>query len=279
MTTLITGSRGLVGSTLLTLLHGKGHDVRAASKEPERLSPPEGVPTVRCDLTDPATFPAALAGITSVFLYAEPSHIDAFVKQAADAGVRHIVLLSSSAVLSPDADINPIARPHREVEQALTASPIETTLLRPGAFASNALQWSWSIKATGTVSLPYPNAHSDPIHEADIADVALAALTDPALGGKEYHLTGPESLTFQQQIDHLARAIDRPVTIEVISEEAWRGEMTKYAPAAVADALLNWWRQQDNSPTEPTGTVERVTGHPARSFATWAEDHADAFRN
>ncbi|GAA3117876.1 NAD(P)H-binding protein [Streptosporangium carneum] len=279
MTILVTGGRGLVAGTLLPLLHGKGHDVRVASSDPAKLNPPEGVPTVKCDLTDPTTFPAALDGVTSVFLYAEPAHIDAFVERAVDAGVRHIVLLSSSSVIAPDADTNPIARSHRAVEQALTASPIETTLLWPGAFASNALQWSWSIKSTGTIDLPYPNAHVDPIHEADIADVALAVLTDPALSGKEYHLTGPESLSFQEQLDRIAHVAGRPLSINVISEEAWKEEMTKYVPGEFADALLTWWREHDGSPTETTGTVEQVTGRPARSFATWAEDHADVFRN
>ncbi len=277
MTILVTGSRGLVGGTLLALLHGNGHRVRAASKEPEKLSPPGGVPTVRCDLTDPATFPAALAGVTSVFLYAEPSHIGSFVEQAADAGVEHIVLLSSSSVLSPDADTNPIARSHREVEQALTASSVETTLLWPGTFASNALQWSWPIRSTGVVGLPYSNSHTDPIHEADIADVALAVLTDPELSGKEYHLTGPESLTFRDQLHHIARVTGRPVAVEAISEEAWREEMAKYMPGDFADALLTWWRAHDGVPAEITRTVERVTGHPARPFATWVQDHADAF--
>lgn len=122
---LVTGSRGRVGSALISLLHAAGIPVRAASAAPEKLRLPPGVDPVRCALDDPATFPTALESVTSVFLYAEPSHIDAFLDAAEAAGVEHIVLLSSSSVLDPDAAENPIAATHLKVERALAASPAD----------------------------------------------------------------------------------------------------------------------------------------------------------
>ncbi|ACZ88555.1 NAD(P)H-binding protein [Streptosporangium roseum] len=279
MTILVTGSRGGVGRSLLALLRSRGLDVRAASRAPGGLDLPAGVPAVTCDLTDPGTFPTALKDVTSVFLYAEPSHIVPFVEQAAAAGVGHIVLLSTSAVLNPAADDDLIARSHLEVERALAASPIESTFLRPGSFASNALQWSWAIRSTGAVNLPYPDSHTDPIHEADIAEAALAVLTDPRLSGGRYTLTGPESVTFREQIGHIARATGRSVTVNEVSRERWKAEMADYIPADFADALLDWWRSNDGSLAETTRTVEELTGHPARGFALWAEDHAGDFRS
>ncbi|MGP4000087.1 NAD(P)H-binding protein [Streptomyces sp. 8N706] len=278
MTTLVTGSRGRVGRALLELLHSQGLEARAASKAPEELDLPDGIPSVRCDLTEPDTFPAALEGVTSVFLYAEASRLDTFLEEAARAGVRQIVLLSSSSVLTPDAETHAIARLHVDAEKALEASPIASTFLRPGHFATNALQWSRAVKSTGAVSLPYPHAYTDPIHEADIADVALEALKDPRPDGTAWTLTGPESLTFQDQIDHLARVTGRPVTVNAVSRDAWKKEAAAYVPEAFADVLLDVWESTDGSPVELTRTVEEVTGHPARSFATWAEDHADDFR-
>ncbi|GAA4220146.1 uncharacterized protein YbjT (DUF2867 family) [Streptosporangium album] len=277
MTILVTGSRGLVGSTLVALLRSRGLDVRAASKDPGKLSLPAGVPAVTCDLTDPGTFPAALEDVASVFLYAEASQIGPFVEQAAAAGVRHIVLLSTSAVLGPAADDDPIAASHLKVEEALAASSVESTFLRPGSFASNALQWSWAIRSTGTVNLPYPGSHTDPIHEADIAEAALAVLTDPRLAGGKYTLTGPESVTFREQLDHISHATGRPVTVNAVSREEWKAEMAGYIPGDFADALLDWWRSTDGSPAEITRTVEELTGHPARDFAAWARDHAGDF--
>lgn len=138
MLTLVTGSRGRVGSALVSLPHQGGHAVRAASRTPDRLTLPAGVPAVACDLGDPTTFAAALDGADAVFLYAEPSQIDAFLTAAQQAGVGHIVLLSSSSALAPDPEGNPIAVAHHAVEEAVLAAPIPSTLLRPGAFATNA---------------------------------------------------------------------------------------------------------------------------------------------
>ncbi|MFG3529789.1 NAD(P)H-binding protein [Streptomyces sp. NPDC047917] len=283
MTTLVTGCRGRIGSTLVSLLHRDGHAVRAASRTPEGLAAtadalPAGVPVVACDLGDPATFGAALDGIDSVFLYADPSGIDAFLSAAETAGVSHIVLLSSSSVLAPDARENLIASSHHAVEQAAIASPLTTTLLRPGAFMSNAFQWVQPVRTHGSVDLPHPNSHSSPIHAGDIAEAALAALTEPRLQGAAYHLTGPESLTAAEQVGMLAAASGRPVTVNTVTGAAWKESMAAFMPGPIADALLAYAAGLDGVPDEVTSDVEKLTGHPARTFATWAEENAAAFR-
>ena len=119
MTVLITGSRGKVATTLIPLLRERGIAVRAASASPDKLTLPDGVERVVLDLDDPATFPAALAGVESVFLYANPKHIEAFLAEAKAAGVQHVALLSSSSVLDTDADTNAIAAMHLAVERGL----------------------------------------------------------------------------------------------------------------------------------------------------------------
>ncbi|MFE2929855.1 SDR family oxidoreductase [Streptomyces sp. NPDC059278] len=291
MTTLVTGCRGRIGSTLVSLLHRDGHAVRAASRTPENLAAtadalpagvpvgvPAGVPVVACALDDPATFGAALDGIDSVFLYAAPSGIDAFLSTAETAGVRHIVLLSSSSVLAPDPQENPIASSHHTVEQAVIASPLTTTLLRPGSFMSNAFQWVQSVRAHGSVDLPYPDSHSSPIHATDIAEAALAALTEPRLQGAAYHLTGPESLTAAEQIGALATASGHPITVNTVTAAAWKESVTAFMPGPIADALLAYAAALDGIPDEVTSDVEKLTGHPARTFATWAQENAAAFR-
>lgn len=271
MTILVTGSRGAVATSLITLLRERGVDVRPASRMPADSS------TVTCDLADPATFGAALDGVTSVFLYAAHDHAHAFAKEAAAAGVEHVVLLSSSSVLSASAADAPLAASHLNVENVLTSAPFRATLLRPGSFASNAKSWSWPIRAGRPVNLPYPDAHTDPIHEADIAEAALAVLTDPGLGGRPYHLTGPQSLTFAEQLDILARTTGLAITVNTVTREKWKAEMADHIPARFADGLLDWWQSCDGVPAELTQAVEELTGHPARTFATWATDHATDF--
>ncbi|MFD8691923.1 NAD(P)H-binding protein [Streptomyces sp. NPDC059651] len=278
MLTLVTGCRGRVGSALVSLLHERGHAVRAGSRNSGELSPPAGVPSVACDLGDPGTFAAALEGVDSVFLYAEPSRITEFLAAARTAGVAHIVLLSSSAVLGPDAGSNPIAASHHAVEQALGDSPLTTTLLRPGAFAGNAYQWSESFRSGRPVELPYPDSRTSPIDETDIAEAALAVLTDTRLKGSAYHLTGPESLTATEQVELLAAASGSPVTVRTVSRAAWKASVSPFVPEEIAEALLDYWAATDGSAAEVTRETEKLTGRPARTFAAWASGHADAFR-
>ncbi|MFG1785101.1 SDR family oxidoreductase [Rhodococcus oryzae] len=271
MTILVTGSRGAVAQRLIALLDARGLPYRAASSNPQDPS------TIRCDLTDPADFAAALDGVTSVFLYAAAAQIEAFTAAATAAGVEHIVLLSSSSVLAPDAATDIMARSHLDVENALLASPIRTTLLRPGAFAGNAQAWALPIRSGSPVSLPYPGAHNDPIHEADVAEAALAVLTDPGLAGRAYTLSGAESVTFADQIEVLARVIGTPIAVDHVTGDAWKAEMADHVPADYADALLKWWRSNDGTPVELTDHVRVLTGHGPRSFTTWAQDHAAEF--
>ncbi|MBT2481935.1 NAD(P)H-binding protein [Streptomyces sp. ISL-94] len=271
MSLLVTGGRGAVARGLSALLAARGIPHRLGSREPDRSD------TVRCDLSDPTTFPGALAGVRSVFLYAEASAIDAFVKEAVSAGVEHVVLLSSSSVLAPTAADSPLSASHLAVEQALSASPLRTTLLRPGSFASNALGWAWSLKSGRPVHLPYPGAYCDPVHEADLAEAAFAVLTDPALGGRTYTLTGPQALTFATQLSILGQVLGRPIPFEAVTAEQWKSEVDGYIPGPYAEALLDFWASSDGLPLGLTDAVEQLTGHPARTFETWVKDHADAF--
>ncbi|MCP3822108.1 hypothetical protein NLX86_29675 [Streptomyces sp. A3M-1-3] len=187
-------------------------------------------------------------------------------------------------MLTPDAAASPIAPSHLAVEEALrAASPaVEVTILRPRAFAGNAQQWSWSVRATGAVNLPYPGSHCDAIHETDLAEAALAVLTAPAgaaVRGRRHLLTGPESITFAEQIAILEGVTGRPITVHTVSPQDWKAEVAGYVPEHFADALLNYWRASDGSPVPLTRTAEDLTGHPGRTFATWAEENAAAFRD
>jgi uncharacterized protein YbjT (DUF2867 family) len=119
MATLVVGARGHVGHAVVTGLLAAGEVVRASSRAPQSGEFPEGVEVVRADLADPASWPRVLAGVRKVFLYAHPETATEFAAAARDAGVEHVVLLSSSSVLLPDAASDPIAQRHVVVERAL----------------------------------------------------------------------------------------------------------------------------------------------------------------
>ncbi|MFD1933157.1 SDR family oxidoreductase [Nonomuraea mangrovi] len=277
MTVLVTGARGSVARAVLDRLHAAGHAVRAASKNPADLRLPAGVEAVELVLTDPGTFEAALHGVSQVFLYPEPEGVDEFLRTAEAAGVKHIVLLSSSAVLAPDAEHNGLARPSFLVERALAASNLTATVLRPDAFAGNALAWSHVIRRRLPVQLAYPEAAVAPIHSADIADIAVEAFTGDTLTGRTVVLTGAQSLTFREQLAIISRVLGRDVAVEHITRAEAERQLVQHVPAEVATSLLDYWATAAEGPAPVADTTETLLGTPARPFEQWARENIAAF--
>lgn len=281
MTILVTGARGHVARSLVQRLLAAGRArvpaVRAAGRNPGAARLPAGVETVLCDLAEPDTFDAALSGVTRVFLYAERRGLDDFVTRAASAGVEHIVLLS--ALLADPASTDAIGRMHGDAEQAVARSGIAWTFLRPGAFATNTLQWAPSVRAEGVVRDPFPDSRSAPVHEADIAAVAALALTEPGHEGATYPLTGPELVSRRRQAELIGEAVGRPVRFAVQDLDEYRAELSAWTTPQVADVVIKESAAAVDRPMPPTDTVEKVTGRPARTYGEWARDHASDFRD
>jgi uncharacterized protein YbjT (DUF2867 family) len=278
MTIVVFGARGSVGRQVLDGLQAAGERVRAASRQPSGAFGPQ-VETVVADLERPETLGRALTGAAGAFLYAHPAGIDGFVAAARAAGVGRVALLSSAAVTRPGADSSPIARRHREVEEALERSGLEWTFVRGGMFATNTIGlWSRSIRAEGRVRLPYPDAQSAPVHEADLAALAVTALVAGGHGGKAYTLLGPESLTLRQQVAAIAAALGRAIAVEVVPEQTAHATMRQTMPDVAVTAILRNWAAAGDRPAETSSLIPQILGRPARTFAQWATDHVDDFR-
>src|SRR5689334_14333786 len=166
MSVLVVGASGAIGSLVVGGLLERGERVRATSRRPQTLSLPEEVEVLAADLNDPASLGPALVGVDRVFLYADLDDPGALAAQLARSGVRHVVLLSSSAATFPGAEEDFNGSRFLRVERAIEASGLGHTFLRPGGFASNAARWSWSVRTESAVPLPYPDAVQAPIHEA-----------------------------------------------------------------------------------------------------------------
>lgn len=270
---LVTGASGQVGRHVAAQLRSAGADFVVSGRNPRSLGPN----AVHLNLTDPSTFPAALSGVSKVFLYAVPSGIPAFLEAAAE--VSHIVLLSSQTVVDAIPSRQPIAEMHQVVEDAIVSSGVPYTFLRPENFASNILMWGWPsmIRADGVLRFPYPSSHSDAIHEADIAAVAVKVLTSSGHEGQSYFLTGPESITQRSQLEIIGEAVGKPVRYEELTDSQAREALKPIVPEWVMDAVVGYWAHTDGVPAPITDEVERITGVPARSFKQWAADHVADF--
>jgi uncharacterized protein YbjT (DUF2867 family) len=275
---LVTGATGNVGRQVVEQLVAAGEPVRALSRHPERAAWPEGVEGVAGDLVDGVP-PAAFAGVRALHLFPAPEGVEAVVRAAEAAGVEHVTVLSSLSA-SWELD-NPLQRRHTAVEEAVQASGLTWTLLRPGMFMTNTLQWAPAVRRDEPVRAPYAQAVAAPVHEADIAAVAVAALLDPGRhAGAAYELSGPEALTQLDRVRILSEVLGRPVRFEEQTHDE-----------ALADLLRNPWRTEGLAGTllamqaSTVGTSEGlvlpgvpdVLGRPARTFASWVADHREEF--
>ncbi|UKY52036.1 NAD(P)H-binding protein [Streptomyces inhibens] len=282
---VVTGATGNIGRSLVGRLLAEGAAVRALTRDPARAGLPAEAEVVRADLTGADDLAPLLAGAEALFLNlaaggdrAATAVLDAAVK----AGVRRVVLNSSMAVTdTPADDTNHIARMHAGLERAVRDSGLEWTFVRGGNYSTNTLAWAPSIRESGVVRDAHPGAQGAPVHEADLADVAAVALLDRsgAHQGQAYLVTGPEVVTIAEQVAEIGRAIGRETRVERISEEEAAEAMSgPHFPKEAALELVKRFGEMVDAPSFPVSdVVERVTGHPGRTFAQWARDHAADF--
>ena len=278
---LVTGATGNIGRPLVSRLLANGCRVRALSRNPESAQLPSGVDVVRGDLSSPATLDRALDGIDAVFLvWIGPLAPAAAAIERLTANAARIVFLTAPH-RTPHPFFqqpNAMAAVHAGVEELIQRSGREWTFLRPHVFALNCVHW-WGpqIREGNVVRWFYGDAATAPIDERDIAAVAVRALCDDGHGGKDYVITGPESLTQREQVRIVGDAIGRPLRFEELSHDAARQQLLAGVPPSIADMLLNAYAAAVGLPAWVTTTVGDVTGSPARSFRDWAAAHAEDF--
>ncbi len=282
---VVIGATGKVGRQVVSQLVAAGVPVRALARNPDTADLPPHVEVVRGDLTRPESLDACLAGVDAVFLVwlAPPGAVapalERILKQA-----RRVVFLSSPYKTPHPffqaGQPNPTASMHAEIERLIEASGRQWTFLRPGMFAANALVW-WAplIRSGATVvRWPYIAAPTAPIHERDIAAVAVRTLCEEAHAGAEYLLTGPQALTQFEQIAIIGDAIGRSLCLEEISPDVARTELLAAYPAYILNYLLKAWDAAIGHPAFMTSAVQDITGAPARTFREWVTDHTAEFR-
>ncbi|MGI5532001.1 SDR family oxidoreductase [Streptomyces syringium] len=284
---MVTGVTGAIGRLVVAGLLDAGHPVRGLSRHPHRAALPEGADAVFGDLDDPSTLTHAFEGAAQLVLIAVPETVEAVVSRAKEAGVEHVVVVSSAAVTAGyDTTYNAV------VEQAVMGSGLEWSIVRPGEFATNSLLiWGPAIKTERRAVEPFPDQIGHPVHEADVADVVLADLLDPRRRGRIDTIIGPDSLTKREQIAVIAEAIGERIALDEVSAEQAHGFYRAQGGFAAANAdFLFGFESYDGVagvPDEPHDTsapdedayrtLDRITGAPARTFRQWAHDHAPDF--
>ncbi|WKG08031.1 NAD(P)H-binding protein [Nocardia sp. PE-7] len=270
MEILVCGATGHIGRHLVDQLLADGHRVRALTRTPHSADLPPAARRVQGDLTDVSTLHDAFIGVDAVHLItfggddgADLTTGPEIVDLARRSGIGRATVLGGWARTS--------------VEHALPGSGIAWTRLEPVEIMLNTLDWLDEIREHRTVSA-FARWPSAMVHEADIAAVALTALTRDGHGGKTYRLTGPEALTPAQRTRILAEATGVPLIHRQLSEAQ---ERDRLAGHGFGDEYVEFGLRLATHPPDAADkvldTVATVTGRPTRNFAQWATEHARLF--
>jgi uncharacterized protein YbjT (DUF2867 family) len=261
---LVLGATGKTGRRVVERLTAGGVAVRPGSRA---ARPP-------FDWEDRSTWPAVLDGVRAAYISYYPDlalpgaadTIGSFAQLAVDRGVRRLVLLSGRG--EPEAEA---------AERAVRASEADVTVVRSTWFAQNFSE-DYMVEGirAGELALP-ADAVPEPFVDAeDIADVAVAALTEDGHVGETYELTGPRLLTFADAVGEIAAATGREIAYVPISvAEFTAGAAEQGVPTEIVGLLSYLFSEVlDGRNARVADGVQRALGRPPRDFTQYARDAA-----
>ena len=262
---LVIGATGKTGSRVVSRLEKKGLPVRHGSRGAK----------IPFDWDRPEIWPAALDGISSAYVTYFPDiavpgaleKVDALCAAAKTAGVERLVLLTGRG------------EHHAQLgENIVRSSGLDFTIIRAAWFAQNFSEGQLRDPILAGI-LPMPGGDiKEPIIDIDdIADVAVAALTEDRHSGQLYEVTGPRLMTFADMAKELSRATGRTIRHQATSFEDFHAGLTQSAGRAMADIITDIARETfDGRNAHITDGVERAIGRSPSDFSEFARAAAQA---
>lgn len=271
---LVIGGRSKIGTALIGELLNQGEKVRTLTRSGEPAN--DGTEAVTGDLADEGSLVKAMTGVEKVFLLSSP-HPDAvgWHRNAVDAARRTQVQLLVRSSITGAGQESPaeFVSSHAACDRYLESSGIPYVIVRPNLFLQNIPESTIpAIDASGNFYADAGEARISMVDTRDVAAVAARALTEPGHAGAHYDVTGPEALSYADVAAKLSSALDRPVSYVSVSDDAVRQALLGAGLTPwFADAFVGLYQDYRRSGTDGyaaqvTGTVQRLTGRPARSL-------------
>ncbi|HEX6335993.1 MAG TPA: NAD(P)H-binding protein [Jiangellaceae bacterium] len=272
----MTGATGNIGIEVVCALLDRGVEVRALLRPgTDAAAAPAGSEPVVGDLNEPSSMAAALRGADGVFLLPGYRDMPGLLAQARVAGVGRVVQLSGRSAAGGDLT-NAISAYMIRSEQAVREAGLEWTIVRPSAFASNALRWLPQLRAGDVVRAPFANVRVAILDPYDIGNVVATVLLDDGHAERTYELSGPAALVPADQVRILGQALGRALRFEAQPDDEARAEMSAAMPKEYVDAFFRFYVDGELDESAVLPTVEELTGRPPRTFAQWAADHVES---
>ena len=261
--TLVLGGTGKTGRRVVERLAALGVPTRVGSRS--------GRPPF--DWDDRSTWAPVLEGVGSAYVsyYPDlavpgaPETVGSFAELAVRSGVRRLVLLAGRG--EPEAE---------EAEDAVRASGADLTIVRSTWFAQNFSEdYIVDGVRNGEVALPARDVPEPFVDAGDIADVAVAALTDDRHIGQVYELTGPRLLTFAEAVREISEATGREISYVPVSLDDFAAAAYQDLPAEFIELLTYLFGEVlDGRNAHVADGAQRALGREPRDFSDYARDVA-----
>jgi len=263
---LVIGGTGKTGRRVAARLAARGVPVRIGSRT--------GTPPF--DWEDPATWAPALRGTRAAYISffpdlavpGAPAAIAELARKALAAGTRRLVLLSGRGEEEAE-----------RAEQELIASGADWTIVRCSWFSQNFSEDHFHDHVmAGELALPVGDVPEPFVDADDIADVAVAALTDDRHVGELYELTGPRLLTFAAAAAEIGKAAGRDVRVASVTHDEFASGLARHGVPADVISLLRYLFTVvlDGRNASLADGVQRALGRPPRDFRDYARAAAAA---
>lgn len=280
MNILVIGSGGNIGTPLVQGLIDQGIRPTLGVRDTQKAQDKWGdqVIIVPFDYEDSSTFAAAVAGQEAIFFiagHADPvPSVQSLLSSAKSAGVKRIIFSSGRTT----GDV--VGKPLNDVENLVRSCDLEWTILRPGWFMQNFVNWlGGTIRAESKLFLPAAEAKTAFIDVRDIADVAIKCLLGDGHHGKLYNLTSDEAFSHAEvcafisqatgrQVEYIAQ--DRADYIKTITARGWTDGAANYTADLYKYVL-------SGKEEEISEDVANVLGKAPRRLADFIQEHADRF--
>jgi uncharacterized protein YbjT (DUF2867 family) len=261
---LVLGGTGKTGRRIVAGLASRGVEARPASRSGD----------TPFDWGDPRTWDAALRGTVAAYISYAPDlavpgaaeHIRAFVERAAAHDVERLVLLSGRG-----------EEEARRCEEIVMRSGTPASVVRASWFSQNFSEGEFlDMVLAGEVALPAGDVLEPFVDADDIAEVAVAALTESGHAGQTYEVTGPRLLTFAEAVGEIAGAARREIAYTPIAREAFAAEVARAGLPDDYAWLLDYLFATvlDGRNAHVGDGVQRALGRAPRDFADYASDVA-----
>jgi uncharacterized protein YbjT (DUF2867 family) len=275
MNVLVIGGTGTTGGRIAALLREQETAVRIATRKPVAGD------HVRFDWDEPDTYRTAVTGVDRIYLIApgsavEPAPlVESFLADAVHAGVRRVVLLSSSALPEDAPGIGVLPR-------VVRATVPEWAILRPSWFMQNFLgehPIAHGIRTRGEIVTATGSGRVGFVDAADIAAVAVRALLDTVSHDTDHLITGPEALSYADTAAIITSVTGRPVRHRAVDTATMAEAFVGIGMPPAYAVMLAGLEEDIRRGTEDrvSTTVPDLTGHPARSFTDFVTTHRHAF--